>query len=125
MEKATSMRQQPEVSGASLARRGPADAASALEKRTTLLGVVEPPPPGLRAHQLFEEARAASVEHLRALQLAIATVRDLSDEIVRGGELYTPGLRELARSLTEDLFWKAKTLELLSLRHGDGPRALA
>jgi hypothetical protein len=52
-------------------------------------------------------------------------VRDLSDEIVRGGDLHTPGLRELARNLTEDLFWKAKTLELLSRRQSDRPRGLA
>jgi hypothetical protein len=119
------MRQHLEV-GASLVRSGPASAASPLQKRpTVLLGVVETPPAGLRARQLFEEARMASQEHLRALELAIATVRDLSDDIVRGGELYTPGLRELARNLTEDLFWKAKTLELLSQRQGERPRVLA
>ena len=67
----------------------------------------------------------AAVDHLRDLELAIAAVRDLSDEVVRGGDLYPPGLRELARTLAEDLFWKAKTLELLSRRQNDGPRALA
>src|ERR1700733_9777760 len=117
------MRPHLEVS-ASLVRRGPATTAPALqERRAVLLGVVETPPAGLRARQLFEEARAASLEHLRALELAIGAVRDLSDEIVCGGDLYSPGLRELARNLTEDLFWKAKTLELLSQRQSDHPRA--
>jgi hypothetical protein len=119
------MRQNLEA-GASLALSGPANAALSLQKRpAVLLGLVEAPAAGLRARQLFEEARVTSLEHLRALELAIATVRDLSDEIVRGGDLYTPGLRELARNLTEDLFWKAKTLELLSQRQSERPRAPA
>jgi hypothetical protein len=117
------MRQHREV-GASLVPSGPANAAPSRQQRpTVLLGVVETPPAGLRARQLFEDAREASLEHLRALELAIAAVRDLSDEVVHGGELYTPGLRELARNLSEDLFWKAKTLELLSQRQSDQPRA--
>jgi hypothetical protein len=115
------MRQQMEVD-ASLPQCGAAKTASPLQKRpAVLLGLVETPPAGLKARQLFEDARAASLEQLRALELAIATVRALSDEIVRGGELYAPGLRELARTLAEDLFWKAKTLELLSLRQGERP----
>jgi hypothetical protein len=83
------------------------------------LGLVEPPPPGVKARQLYEEARLASLEHLRALDAAIATVRDLSDAIVEGGELYAPGLRDLARRLSEDLSWKAKTLQKLSQRQRD------
>ena len=119
------MRQHLEL-GAPLVQCEPANATSCLQKRpTVLLGVVETPPAGLRARQLFEDARAASLEHLRALELAIATVCELSDEIVRGGDLYAPGLRELARTLAEDLFWKAKTLELLSQRQGDRPHASA
>jgi hypothetical protein len=119
------MRQQTEVD-ASLLRSGPAKTASPLQKRpAVLLGVVETPPAGLRARQLFKDAQVASLEHLRTLESAIATVRELSDEIVRGGDLYAPGLRELARTLAEDLFWKAKTLELLSQRQGDRPHASA
>jgi hypothetical protein len=119
------MRQHPEVS-ASLVPSGLADAAPRLQRRpTVLLGVIETPPAGLRARQLLEDAREAALEHLRALELAIAAVRDLSDEVVRGSELYGPGLRELARNLSEDLFWKAKTLALLSQRQNDRPRASA
>jgi len=115
------MRQHLEVS-ASVVRSGPAEAASS-QKRLTVLGVVEASPAGLRARQLFEEARAVSLEHLRALEAAIVTVRDLSDEVVRSGDLYTPGLRELARNLAEDLLWKSKTLELLSRRQDDRARS--
>jgi len=117
------MRQHLEVS-ASLVRSRPPTTGSAFQgRRAVLLGVVEAPSAGLSARQLFEDARVASLEHLRALELAIVAVRDLSDEIVCGGDLYAPGLRELARNLTEDLFWKAKTLELLSQRQSDRPHA--
>lgn len=114
---------QPLEASASLVVSGLADTASPRQKRLTVLGVVETPPAGLRARQLFEEARVASLDHLRALELAIATVRELSNDVVRGGDLYAPGLRELARNLTEDLFWKAKTLTLLAQRQSDRPPA--
>ena len=116
--------------GVSLVPRSTADAGSGFHRRSRVLGVVETPPaqPGLRRVSVScsSEARNASLEHLRALERAIVTVRDLSDEVVHGGDLYTPGLRELARNLAEDLFWKAKTLELLSARQGmSGPPGLA
>ncbi|HEY3799168.1 MAG TPA: hypothetical protein VGL58_12510 [Caulobacteraceae bacterium] len=117
------MPQHPEVN-TSLVRSRPAAMATVLN-RPTVLGVVETSPAGPRARQLFEEARLTSLEHLRALDLAIVTVRDLSMEIVRGGDLYAPGLRELARNLAEDLFWKARTLELLSQRQSERKPALA
>jgi hypothetical protein len=78
----------------------------------------------LKARQLFEEAKAVSLEHLRALEVAIDAVRNLSDEIVDGGDLYAPGLRELARKLTEDLFWTSKTLEVLSRRQDERASSL-
>jgi hypothetical protein len=118
------MRRRLEVD-ASLARLGQRDLPLTFQKRPAVLGVVEAPQAGMKARQLFEEARMTSLEHLRALELAIATVRDLSAEIVHGGDLYAPGLRELARTLAEDLFWKGKTLELLSQRQSDRRRALA
>ena len=123
MEQATTVTQLE--AGVSLVPRSTADAGSGFHRRSRVLGVVETPLPGLRARQLFDEARAASLEHLRALERAIVTVRDLSDEVVHGGDLYAPGLRELARNLAEDLFWKAKTLELLSRRQGERPPGLA
>ena len=105
--------------GASLVCVETGAATATSPRRLPALGVVEPPPAGLKARQLFDEARVVSLEHLGALGAAIAAVRGLSDEIVEGGELYLPGLRELARKLTEDLFWTSKTLELLSRRQGE------
>jgi hypothetical protein len=118
------VQQNPKI-GTSLVYCGQPDAPSGPQRRPPGLGLVEPLPPAVRARHLLEEARAASLEHLRALQAAVATVRDLSDEVVRGGDLYAPGLHELAKNLSEDLFWKSKTLELLSQRQSERPRATA
>ena len=82
------------------------------------LGVIETAPAD-RARVLYEEARAAAREHLAALSAAIAAVRDLCLAVVDGGDLYAPGLRDLAGRLAEDLFWKTKTLAMLLERQAD------
>ncbi len=84
------------------------------------LTLVQAPPPALKAQQLYAEARKASLDHLQALEAAIDRARELSDGVVAGGELYGPGLRDLARRLSEDLSWKAKTLQVLSRRQAGG-----
>jgi len=71
------------------------------------------PSPAVRARQLFEEARAAGLEHLRTLEAALAAAQDLSGEVAEGGEVYGPGVRDFAKKLSEELFWKAKTLQKL------------
>jgi hypothetical protein len=81
------------------------------------IGLVSPAPAGLRARQLLQEARRASLDHVGALQDALASVQHLLDDVVEGGEVYTPGLGAFAARLTEDLFWKSKTLETLASAH--------
>jgi hypothetical protein len=66
-----------------------------------------------RARQLLQDARIAAIEHLEALKASIGETHALSEAVVRGGDLYTVGLQDLARRLTEDLSWRAKTLEAL------------
>jgi hypothetical protein len=83
------------------------------------ISLVPTAPPALKAHQLFQEARSVSVEHLRSLQAAIAMVREMSIAVVEGGDLYAPGLHDFAGRLSEDLFWRSKTLEMLSQRQLD------
>lgn len=116
------MQQNPRI-GPSLVCCGQPDVAGGAQGQPLKLGLVEPLPPAARARHLLEEAKLVSLEHLRALQAAVATVRDLADEVVGGGDLYAPGLHELAKNLSEDLFWKSKTLELLSRRQGERQRA--
>jgi hypothetical protein len=90
-------------------------AATALARPA--IGLVSPPPAGLRARQLFQEARRASLDHVGALQDALAGVRQLLGDLVEGGEVYSPGLNALAARLAEDLFWRSKTLEALASAH--------
>ena len=100
-------------------RTSPNAVGVAPRRLATPLELVESQPPGVRARQLHAEARLASLDHLRTLQLAIETVRDLSDAVVAGSDLYTPGLCDFAQRLTEDLLWKSKTLQSLSLRQSE------
>jgi hypothetical protein len=86
---------------------------SAHPRRTAEFAVVEKAAPGLRAQQLYEEARRASQDHLRELAAAIDQVRTLSEAVVEAGDLYGPGVHDLAERLAEELFWRGKTLEKL------------
>ena len=78
------------------------------------IGLVAPPAPGLRARQLLLEAKKASLEHVSAIQFALIGVQALLDDVIEGGDVYSPGLSEFAGRLREDLFWKSKTLESLA-----------
>lgn len=85
------------------------------------LALVSPPPihglgPGQRARALFAEARAMSVDHLAAIAEEIAVLRGLLDAVTDAGDLYVPGVREFSSRLSEDLFWRSKTLEMLTQR---------
>jgi hypothetical protein len=76
-------------------------------------GFAEAIPTAIRARQLFQEAKALSLEHVRALGVAIDAVREISGSIAQDGDLYSPGIRDLAERLAEDLLWKSKSLEQL------------
>jgi len=80
------------------------------ERRRPDIALVEAPPAGVKARQLLREATKASLEHLAAFDAAIGDVRELADAIVEAGDLYGPGLNDFARRLSEELFWKTKTL---------------
>jgi hypothetical protein len=80
------------------------------------LTLVAPAPAGERAHRLHMEAKRISLEHLQALQAALAQTHDLTQAVVDGGDLYVPGLHAFARQLAEELFWRGKTLEALGQR---------
>jgi len=76
-------------------------------------GFAEPVSAAIRARRLFQEAKALSLEQVRSLGSAIETVRDISESIVQDHDLYSPGIRDLAERLAEDLLWKSKSLEQL------------
>ena len=66
-----------------------------------------------RVRRLQAEARGLVTEHVRTLEAALHDVERLSKEIATGGELYPPGVREIARRLTEDAEVKAQALEAI------------
>jgi hypothetical protein len=78
--------------------------------------LVAAPPPGDRAKMLLFEAKRASMEHVSLLEAAVESARELSDAVVDARDLYDPGLHEIARQLSDLLFWKSKTLQLLAQR---------
>lgn len=69
-----------------------------------------------RVRRLQAEARGLVSEHVRALESALAEVERLSAEIAGGGELYPPGVREIARRLTEEAEVRAQALEAIMAR---------
>ncbi|MEH6676280.1 hypothetical protein [Phenylobacterium sp.] len=69
-----------------------------------------------RVRRLQSEARSLVGEHVRALEAALGDVERLSAEIAGGGELYPPGVREIARRLIEDAEVKAQALEAIMAR---------
>ena len=76
-------------------------------------------PPSVRAQQLYEEAKVAALEHLTRLEAAMEDLRELADAVIDGGELYSPGVHDFARQLSEELLWKTKTFQALAQRQGE------
>jgi hypothetical protein len=100
-----------------------AKTAGASAPRT--LSLVEPSPPGAKALQLFHDARAASIEHLALVAEAMTALRDRLEAVGEGGDLYVAGVSEFAERLAEELFWRAKSFDLLVQRQRESlqPRA--
>ncbi len=71
---------------------------------------------GDRVRALQAEARGLAREHIEALAASLLATQRLADDIAAGGEAYPPGVRDIARRLSEDSAAKALTLEALSAR---------
>lgn len=86
----------------------------------TVVALRSPPEASVseRIRRLQNEGRSLVCEHVRALETALGEVERLSKEIAGGGELYPPGVREIARRLTEDAETKAQALEAIMARAG-------
>jgi hypothetical protein len=87
------------------------------------IALVEPVPPALKARQLYQEAKRASLDHIEQLVSAVESARALAEELVAGGDLYGPGLHDLARRMSEDLLWKGRTLQVLGQRQREAAEA--
>jgi hypothetical protein len=69
-----------------------------------------------RVKRLQAEARQLAKDHIRSLTEAMTSLEAMAAEIAEGGDAYAPGVREVARQLTEDLDSRVQTLEAISSR---------
>lgn len=70
-------------------------------------------PLGQQVRRLEAEARDMARVHAQCLEVALATVRRIAAEIADGGDVYPPGVRDLARRTSADAQFKAQTLHAI------------
>ena len=70
----------------------------------------------IHIRNLIQEARGLAAEQVTALEGAMAEVGLLASQVVEGGDIYPPGLREIARRLAEDAPWACQTLGVIRKR---------
>lgn len=63
-----------------------------------------------RVKRLQAEAKQLAKDHVRALTAAIHEVECMAAEIAEGGDVYPPGVRDVARRLVEDMDTRTQTL---------------
>lgn len=69
-----------------------------------------------RIQQLRAETRNLVIEHVERLTAALLDTQQIADEIAVGGDVYPPGVRDLASRLREDAAAKAQTLNAIMAR---------
>ena len=70
----------------------------------------------LQIQDLLSEARGLAAEHVAALEAALEEVGALAAAITDGGDVFPPGVRDLARRLADDAPWACQTLAVLRRR---------
>lgn len=69
-----------------------------------------------KVRRLQAEARQLAKDHVRSFSDAMTELERLAAEIADGGEAYSPGVRDIARRLAEDLDSRVQTLEAITAR---------
>jgi hypothetical protein len=69
-----------------------------------------------RIRQLQAEAKGLAREHVEALAASLLETQRIADEIADGGDAYPPGLRDLARRLSENSSAGALTIRAIAGR---------
>ncbi|HEX7884963.1 MAG TPA: hypothetical protein VF474_03215 [Phenylobacterium sp.] len=69
-----------------------------------------------RVRRLQAEARQLAKDHVKSFSAAMVQLEQLAVEIAEGGDAYSPGIREVARQLAEDLDSRVQTLEAIAAR---------
>ena len=78
--------------------------------------------PHVKAQRLMAEARAAADEQVRQLEQALLVVAHLSADVGLGGDVYPPGVRDVAKRISGDAGWCAQTLDSI-MTHAGGRKA--
>jgi hypothetical protein len=79
--------------------------------------IVKPETVAQHVRRLQAEARALAKDHVHALSAALQEAERLAAEIAEGGDIYPPGVRDLARRMAEEFDGKAQTLEVIVARN--------
>ena len=69
-----------------------------------------------KVRRLQAEARQLAKDHVKAFTDAMTDLESLAAEIADGGEAYSPGIRDIARRLAEDLDSRVQTVEAIAAR---------
>lgn len=69
-----------------------------------------------RIQQLRVETRRLVADHVACLTEALLKAEQIADQIAEGGDIYPPGVRDLANRLREDAAAKAQTLSAIMTR---------
>jgi hypothetical protein len=69
-----------------------------------------------RVQRLQAEAKQLAKDHVRALSTAMVELEQLAAEIAEGGDAYSPGVRDVARRLADELDSRVQTLEAIAAR---------
>jgi hypothetical protein len=70
-----------------------------------------------RVQRLQAEAKQLAKDHVKALASAMIELEQLAAEIAEGGDAYSPGIRDVARRLADDLDSRVQTLEAIAARN--------
>lgn len=69
-----------------------------------------------RIQQMRVETRLLVMEHVDRLRDSLLRTQQIAEQIADGGEIYPPGVRELAARVREDAAAKAQTLGAIMAR---------
>ena len=69
-----------------------------------------------RVQRLQAEAKQLAKDHVKALTSAMIDLEQLAAEIAEGGDAYSPGVRDIARRLADELDSRVQTLEAIAAR---------
>ena len=78
--------------------------------------------PHVRAQRLLAEARSAADEQVQQLEQALVMVAQLSADVGQGGDVYPPGVRDIAKRSAGDAAWCAQTLDSI-MTHAAGRKS--